>query len=95
MLGGLSAPVPFIALALLIRAPVAAFRQWRDRRLFVQQDGLASIRALSGSWFGALSGEAYRRHGYSVARPSGNGPDDGIDLVLRKNENTLLVQCKQ
>jgi restriction system protein len=29
-----------------------------------------------------------------VTRPSGNDPEGGVDLVLRKNGNTLLVQCK-
>lgn len=95
LLGGLSAAAPFVALFLLIPAPIAAFRQWRERRLLDQQDGLASIRALSWSHFESLIGEAYRRQGYSVSRPSGNGPDGGIDLVLRKDGNTLLVQCKQ
>jgi restriction system protein len=95
LLGGLSAAAPFIALFLLIPAPIAAFRQWRERRLCDQQDGLPSIRALSWSRFETLIGEAYRRQGYSVSRPSGSGPDGGVDLVLRKDGNTLLVQCKQ
>jgi restriction system protein len=95
LLGGLSAAAPFIALFLLIPAPIAAFRQWRERCLLDKQDGLASIRALSWSRFEALIGEAYRRQGYSVSRPSGSGPDGGVDLVLRKDGNTLLVQCKQ
>lgn len=95
LLGGLSAAAPFIALFLLIPAPIAAFRQWRERRLLDQQDGLPSIRALSWTRFEALIGEAYRRQGYSVSRPSGSGPDGGVDLVLRKDGNILLVQCKQ
>ncbi|MFB3779533.1 MAG: restriction endonuclease [Bryobacteraceae bacterium] len=95
LLGGLSTAAPFVALFLLIPAPIAAFRQWRERGLLERQDGLASIRALSWSRFEALIGEAYRRQGYSVSRPSGSGPDGGIDLVLRKDGNTLLVQCKQ
>jgi len=94
-LGGLSAAAPFIALFLLIPAPIAAFRQWRERRLLDKQDGLASIRALSWSRFETLIGEAYRRQGYSVSRPSGGGADGGVDLVLRKDGNILLVQCKQ
>jgi restriction system protein len=79
----------------LVPAPIAAFRQWQERRLLDQQDGLATIRALSWSRFEGLIGEAYRQEGYSVSRPSGSGPDGGIDLVLRKDGNTLLVQCKQ
>jgi len=95
MLGGLSAGAPFIALFLLIPAPIAAFRQWREGRLLNKQHGLTSIRALSWARFETLVAEAYRRQGYSVSRASGNGPDGGVDLVLRKDGNTLLVQCKQ
>lgn len=95
LLGGVSAAAPFIALFLLIPAPIAAFRQWRERSLLDKQAGLARIRALSWSRFETLVGEAYRRQGYSVSRPSGNGPDGGVDLVLRRDGNTLLVQCKQ
>jgi restriction system protein len=95
LLGGLSGAAPFIALFLLIPASIAALRQWRERRLLDKQDGLASIRALSWSCFEALIGEAYRRQGYSVSRPSGKGPDGGIDLILQRDGNTQLVQCKQ
>lgn len=37
----------------------------------------------------------YRRQGYAVSRPAGNGPDGGVDLILKKDGNSLLVQCKQ
>ncbi len=95
LLGGVSTAAPFIALFLLIPAPIAAFRQWHERRLLEKQDGLASIRALSWARFETLVAEAYRRQGYTVSRPSTNGPDGGVDLALRKDGNTLLVQCKQ
>ena len=40
--------------------------------------------------------EAYRRHGYAVSRPSGKGdPDGGVDLILKKDGSTIVVQCKQ
>jgi len=95
MLGRLSPWASFIALFLVILAPIAAFRQWRGRSLVDKQEGLVSIRALSWARFETLVAEAYRRQRYSVSRTSGNGPDGGVDLVLRKDGNTLLVQCKQ
>jgi restriction system protein len=95
ILGAAPGVAPFVALVLLLPAPVAAFRQWYERRLLEKQDGLASIRTLSWSRFETLVAEAYRRQGYTVSRPSANGPDGGVDLVLRKDGNTLLVQCKQ
>jgi len=30
-----------------------------------------------------------------AVRNAGAGPDEGIDLVLKKNGNTVFVQCKQ
>jgi restriction system protein len=94
---GKAAPMaaPFIALFLLIPAPIAAVRQWRERRLLDSQTDLASIRSLSWQRFETLVAEAYRRQGYVVSQPSGNGPDGGVDMILKKNGNALLVQCKQ
>ncbi|WP_277059062.1 restriction endonuclease, partial [Trichlorobacter lovleyi] len=42
-----------------------------------------------------LIAEYYRRSGFQVTREGGNGPDGGIDLVLRQKTETYLVQCKQ
>ena len=80
---------------LLLGAPLAAFRQWRECRRLAHQTNLASIRSLSWQRFETLVAEAYRRQGYTVSRAGGNGPDGGVDLVLEKHGNTLLVQCKQ
>ena len=42
-----------------------------------------------------LVGEGFRMQGYSVAENFEPGPDEGIDLRLRKDGETYLVQCKQ
>ncbi len=42
ILGGISPMAPLVALVLLIPAPVAALRQWRERRLLDSQEGLAT-----------------------------------------------------
>ncbi len=44
--------------------------------------------------FEELVGEAYRRQGYAVEENQGAGPDEGIDLVLTKGGDLVLVQCK-
>lgn len=48
------------------------------------------------SWreFEQLVGEAFRQRGYAVEETA-PGPDGGVDLVLRKEGEKLLVQCKQ
>ena len=55
-------------------------------------DGLHGI-----SWqeFEQLVGEGFRLQGYRVTETGGGGADDGVDLVLAKDGEKLLVQCKQ
>lgn len=71
----------------------------RQRRALVS--GVAQGKArdvLDGmSWqqFEMLVGEAFRLQGYRVVETGGNGPDGGIDLVLHKDREKFLVQCKQ
>jgi restriction system protein len=86
---------PIIALVLLIPAPIAAFNSWRKRRLLDSQKGIDSIRALGWREFEELVGEAYRRQGYTVIESTTAGPDEGIDLLLKKDGGLVLVQCKQ
>ena len=92
---GISGVAPFVALVLLIPAPIAALNSWRKRRLLDSQKGIESIRALGWREFEQLVGEAYRRQGYKVAENTTAGPDEGIDLVLKKDGALVLVQCKQ
>jgi restriction system protein len=92
---GISGWAPIIALVLLIPAPIAALNSWRRRRLLDSQKGIDSIRALRWREFEELVGEAYRRQGYKVAENATAGPDEGIDLALKKNGGLVLVQCKQ
>ena len=48
------------------------------------------------SWqqFEALVGEAFLRKGYAVTETA-SGADGGIDLVLKKQNEAFLLQCKQ
>ena len=91
---GPSLIAPFAALALLIPAPIAALNSRRKRRLLDRQKGVDSIRALGWREFEQLVGEAYRRRGYKVIENTTAGPDDGVDLVLKKDGSLTLVQCK-
>jgi restriction system protein len=52
---------------------------------------------LNMSWreFEMLVGGVFRQRGFTVVEMGGNGADGGIDLVLKKNGETHLVQCKQ
>ncbi len=90
---GLKEAAGFVAVVLLLPAPVAAFRQFREGRLVDRQTGIDSIRALSWQEFETLLAEAYRRQGYSVEKRGGSQPDGGIDLILHR-DGKVLVQCK-
>jgi restriction system protein len=86
----------WIVLALCWVGAAASFFKSRHRRkLLDTQTGLESIAAMSWRQFELLVGEAFRRRGYQVEETGLGGADGGIDLILRKNGRTELVQCKQ
>ena len=86
---------PFVALPFLLVAGVAWFNAYRRRRLLDQQSDIESIRNLSWQDFELLVGEAFRRQGYAVEENGGGGADGGVDLRLRRDGKTYIVQCKR
>lgn len=84
-----------ITLLLVLAAGVSAFTASRKRRLLDAQTSLDSVQRLSWQCFEELIGEIFRRQGYQVTETGGGGPDGGIDLVLRKEGERILVQCKR
>jgi restriction system protein len=85
---------PIITGLILFAAALSAFNAWRKGQLFNNQKDIESLRKLSWREFEDLVGESYRRKGYNVTEKGGGGADGGVDLVLRKGEEILLVQCK-
>ncbi len=69
------------------------------RRALHEQVAASSDRGalndMSWQQFESLVGEAFRRKGYVVTETGGGGADGGIDLSLKKESETFLVQCKQ
>jgi restriction system protein len=66
----------------------------RKKELFARQRDLKDISALHWHEFEEIIAEAYRRQGYQVKECGGNGPDGGVDIILKKEGETVLVQCK-
>ena len=58
------------------------------------QISLDGIRAMRWPEFEELVAEAFRQRGYSVEKTGHGGLDGDIDLILRKEGRTELVQCK-
>ena len=98
MLRGLAAGgaliAPYLALSFAVLAPLAYLNRLYRRWLLDRQTSLESIRSLPWREFELLVGEGFRRLGYVVQEAGGAAPDGGIDLVLRKDGRTTIVQCK-
>jgi restriction system protein len=85
--------------ACLIGAALSAWERYRRRRLLAQvTENRSAADALEGiSWreFEMLVGEAFRQKGFAVTETGGGGADGGVDLVLARDGEKFLVQCKQ
>ena len=87
-----------LPLAFLLGAAISAYARYARRAGHEPATTTPDRRALNAmSWqqFEALVSEAFRCKGYKVTGKGGGGADGGIDLVLKKEGETFLVQCKQ
>ncbi|WP_175597083.1 restriction endonuclease [Peristeroidobacter soli] len=85
----------FLAGGLLFIGVLGLFRAHLIRRKFDDLSGIESLRRLTWREFESMVGEAFRRRGYQVQENAVDGPDGGVDVVLRKHGATFYVQCKQ
>jgi restriction system protein len=85
--------VPF---GFLVSAVASLLRRSQARGLFERASDRSrrAIAEMSWAQFERLVGEAFRRRGFDVTETGGSGGDGGIDLMLRKNGERWLVQCK-
>lgn len=74
---------------------ISAIKAFGRRMLFKAAKDIDAIRAMSWREFESLVGEFYRRQGYRVEDTGGGGADGGVDLLLRRDGEKVLVQCKQ
>lgn len=87
-----------LPIAFLVGAAVSAYGRYKRQALHEQVAANPDKGALNNmSWqqFEALVGEVFYRKGYAVTETGGGGADGGIDLSLKKEGETFLVQCKQ
>ena len=85
----------YMGMTVIVIGLIAALKKFQRRQLYDQQRDINSIRDLNWSDFELLIGEAYRRQGYQVTENGGGGADGGIDLILHRQQQKILVQCKQ
>lgn len=87
-----------VPIAFLVGALVSVLSRRKREKLLNDTAESSKADALNGmSWqeFEMLVGEAYRRQGFQVKEIGGGGADGGVDLMLTKNGQSVLVQCKQ
>ena len=83
----------FLIAMFLLASFVSFFNQVIRARRFDKTKSLTDIRSLTWRQFESFTAEAYKRQGYTVIETP-EGPDNGIDLVLRKDGEKTYVQCK-
>jgi restriction system protein len=85
--------------AAVVGGLLVAWLSWRRgqsrKRLLDRQRGLDDLRSMSWQDFELLVGECFRRLGYRVSETGQGGADGGVDLLLRRGAEKILVQCKQ
>ncbi len=86
---------PLLTFVAALFALAAELDKHKRRQLLEKQTGLDTIRGMSWQDFERLVGEAYRRQGYRVEETGGGGPDGGVDLILRRDGETAVAQCKR
>jgi restriction system protein len=93
-----SAAQYLVPMLLVVGACVSIVKRWQRRTLLdsVAEGGAtSSVQNLTWQQFEQLTGEAFRRRGFTVTENATLGADGGIDLRLHKDGEKYLVQCKQ
>ncbi len=87
--------IPILCLA---GALMSALRR-RERKQLVanltRSDAADALDGMTWQQFERLIGEGFRLQGYRVVETGGGGADGGVDLVLNKDGEKYLFQCKQ
>ena len=83
-----------LAGGILVMWLVSLVKRSAARRTFDSHASRDSVGNLSWRQFEGYVGEAFRREGYHVEQTGDPAGDGGIDLVLRKDGEVTLVQCK-
>ena len=86
------APIAGILVLLVWLVSLAA--RWKAAARLSSQTGIDSIRRLGWGDFEKLLAQYYRSLGYQVEHAGRAGADGGVDLRLRRDGMTTLVQCK-
>lgn len=99
LLRGLATIGQYVLPALCLAGAWLALGEQRKRTQLLQQvtanPAADALDDITWQEFEVLVGEVFRRLGYHVEETGGGGADGGVDLILRRNGEKFLVQCKQ
>jgi restriction system protein len=79
-------------------ALISCLKAIKRKKIYTNTESRRTVAAFNDmSWqdFERLVEVFYRRKDFLVSREGIDGPDGGVDLVLRKGREIYLVQCKQ
>lgn len=85
---------PWAVVLIVLTGLTAWARRLSGSWLLDGQRGVDTVSNLTWSEFEQLTAAAFRRQGYRVMENCGGGADGGIDLVLVRGDERVLVQCK-
>ncbi|MHB8509487.1 MAG: restriction endonuclease [Candidatus Dormibacteria bacterium] len=83
---------PLIAVALVALAALAVGN--RPGRVPLAATSLEGLQALSWSDCAAAVARAFRRHGYRVEMAGGRAASRGVDMILHRAGEKVLVHCR-
>ena len=87
----------FVLPAAFLIGAIASYVRQSQARGLLESAGAGGKGVIDGiTWgeFERLIGETFRHRGYSVTETGGRRADGGVDLVLTKENERFLVQCK-
>lgn len=99
LLRAMASNAQFAVPEMLLVIGAASYWRRRQRQRLLQKTASNpaedALHHMSWQDFKLLVGEAFRLKGYEVDEVGRGGPEEGMDLVLWKNDQKAVVQCKQ
>jgi restriction system protein len=84
-----------VPIILILGAALNAFKRRQAWALFTAASrSLDNVQRMHWQEFERLIAEAFRRQGYRVLETGGGGADGGVDILLTRDGQRTLVQCK-
>src|SRR6266446_1415503 len=88
--------IGFVPAMVSLAAGFAGWKMRQQRAAFLQQNlDIEWLNKLTWQDFERQVAEVYRQQGYWVDEVGGGGADGGVDLRLRRDGKTSIVQCKR